>query len=127
VGYAVGHPDLIADLLAVKDSYPVDRCALAGATAALADQEHHRALVDGVRSERARLSARLEAAGWQLTPSQANFVFARPPGGDAVAVLARLRERRILVRHFAGEHADRVRITVGAPEENDRLLDALGI
>jgi histidinol-phosphate aminotransferase len=127
VGYAVGHPGLIADLLAVKDSYPVDRCALAGATAALADQEHHRALVAGVRGERARLSARLEAAGWQLTPSQANFVFARPPGGDAVAVLARLRERRILVRHFPGAHADRLRITVGAPEENDRLLDALGI
>ncbi len=127
VGYAVGHPDLIADLLAVKDSYPVDRCALAGATAALADHEHHRRLVDGVRAERARLSARLESAGWQLTPSEANFVFARPPGGDAVAVLARLRERRILVRHFAGGHADRLRITVGAPAENDRLLDALGI
>ncbi|HEX3605573.1 MAG TPA: histidinol-phosphate transaminase [Candidatus Dormibacteraeota bacterium] len=127
VGYAVGDPELIADLLAVKDSYPVDRCAIAGAAAALADQEHHRGLVEGVRSERSRLSERLAAAGWRVTPSEANFVFARPPGGDARSVLARLRERRILVRHFAGEHADRLRITVGAPAENDRLLDALGV
>jgi histidinol-phosphate aminotransferase len=127
VGYAVGHPELIADLNAVKDSYPVDRCAIAGAAAALADQDHHRSLVEGVRSERERLSQRLTAAGWRLTRSQANFVFGRPPGGDAVAVLGRLRERRILVRHFLGDHADRLRITVGAPEENDRLLDALAI
>ncbi|HEX3604286.1 MAG TPA: aminotransferase class I/II-fold pyridoxal phosphate-dependent enzyme [Candidatus Dormibacteraeota bacterium] len=108
-------------------SYPVDRCAIAGAAAALADEEHHRRIVDGVRGERARLSARLAAAGWDLTDSHANFVFARPPGGDAPGVLARLRERRILVRHFDGDHADRLRITVGAPGENDRLLDALGI
>ncbi|HVS44707.1 MAG TPA: histidinol-phosphate transaminase [Candidatus Dormibacteraeota bacterium] len=127
VGYAVGHPELIADLLAVKDSYPVDRCALAGAAAALADQEHHRRLVAGVRAERARLTARLVAAGWTLTPSEANFVFARPAGGEAPAVLARLREQRILVRHFTGEHADRLRITVGTPEQNDRLLAALGV
>lgn len=127
VGYALGDPELIADLMAVKDSYPVDRCALAGATAALADQDHHRRLVEGVRSERERLSLRLAAAGWRLTPSQANFVFARPPGGDATGVLRRLRERRILVRHFGGVHADHLRITVGAPEENERLLAALGI
>jgi histidinol-phosphate aminotransferase len=127
VGYAIGHPELIADLLAVKDSYPVDRCAIAGAAAALADQEHHRRLVEGVRGERARVAGRLVAAGWRLAPSEANFVFARPPGGDAPAILARLRERRILVRHFAGEHADRLRITIGSAEQNDRLLDALGI
>jgi histidinol-phosphate aminotransferase len=127
VGYAIGHPELVADLNAVKDSYPVDRCAIAGAAAALADQDHHRCLVDGVRSERERLSRRLTAAGWRLTRSEANFVFARPPGGDAAGVLRRLREQRILVRHFQGEHADRLRITVGSPEENDRLLDALAI
>jgi histidinol-phosphate aminotransferase len=127
VGYAVGHPELIADLLAVKDSYPIDRCAIAGAAAALADQEHHRRLVEGVRAERGRLSRWLADAGWQVTPSEANFVFARPPGGEAVAVLDRLREQRILVRHFAGDHADRLRITVGTPAENDRLLAGLGL
>jgi histidinol-phosphate aminotransferase len=126
VGYAVGAPELIADLCAVKDSYPVDRCALAGAAAALADQAHHRRIVDGVRAERERVSRRLAAAGWWLTPSEANFVFARPPGGAAEEVVQRLRDRRILVRHFAGAHRDRLRITVGTPEENDRLLGAIG-
>jgi histidinol-phosphate aminotransferase len=126
VGYAIGAPALIADLCAVKDSYPVDRCALAGAAAALADQAHHRRIVEGVRAERERVSRRLAAAGWELTRSQANFLFARPPGGDAEAQLRRLRERRILVRHFDGLHRDRLRITVGTPEENDRLLHAVG-
>lgn len=127
VGYAVGEASLIDDLAAVKDSYPVDRCAIAGARAALGDQAHHRAIVDLVRAERGRLTRRLTAAGWDVLPSQANFVLARPPAGDAARVAAGLRAERILVRHFAsGAHADRLRITVGAVGDTDRLLAALG-
>jgi histidinol-phosphate aminotransferase len=126
VGYALAAPALIADLEAVKDSYPVDRCAVAGAMAALSDEAHHRHIVDTVVAERERLTARLRASGWDVVPSHANFVFARPPSGDASAMARRLRESRILVRHFEGGHADRLRITVGAPQENDRLLAAAG-
>jgi histidinol-phosphate aminotransferase len=126
VGYAVGSPELIQDLAAVKDSYPVDRCAIAGALAALDDEEHHRAIVDVVRAERARLSERLRAAGWDVPSSHANFVFARPPDGDASAALHRLRDAKILVRHFTSL-PERLRITVGSAVENDRLLHALGI
>jgi histidinol-phosphate aminotransferase len=126
VGYAVGSQALIADLGAVKDSYPVDRCAIAGALAALQDDEHHRAIVDMVCSERERITKRLRSAGWDVVTSHANFVFARPPGGDAPAALHRLREAKILVRHF-GSLPDRLRISIGAPVENDRLLDALGV
>jgi histidinol-phosphate aminotransferase len=124
VGYAVGSTELIADLAAVKDSYPVDRCAIAGALAALDDEPHHRAIVDTVCIERDRVSARLRAAGWDVPASQANFVFARPPGGDALAVLHALRAAKILVRHFTAL-PDRLRISIGAPVENDRLLAAL--
>ena len=126
IGYAVGSDDLIADLEAVKDSYPVDRCAIAGARAALADTEHHRRIVEVVVSERTRLGARLRKAGWEVVPSQANFLFVRPPDGDAAGVQERLREQRILVRRFDAAHPDRLRITIGAPEDNDRLLAALG-
>lgn len=124
VGYAVGAPGLIADLLAVGESYPVDRCAIAGATAALEDRDHHRALVDAVRTERARLGDALRARGWSVPPSQANFLCAQPPeaAGD---VAARLRARRILVRSLRGGDGARLRITVGTAAENDALLDAL--
>jgi len=128
VGYALGHPDLIADVSAVIETYPVDRLALAAAGAALADQAHHARIVQMVVSEREPLAAALRGAGWDVIPSQANFVLGRPPGGDAAGVLTELRQQRILVRHFPdGDHSDRLRITVGTPEQNLALLVALGI
>jgi histidinol-phosphate aminotransferase len=128
VGYALGHPDLIADVAAVIEAYPVDRLALAAAGAALADQPHHARIVEMVVSERQRMIAALGGAGWDVVPSQANFLLGRPPGGDPADVAAELRHRRILVRHFPdGEHRDRLRISLGTPEQNTALLAALGI
>jgi histidinol-phosphate aminotransferase len=127
VGYAIGAPDVIADLLAVKDSYPVDRCALAGAQAALDDQGHHRRIVETVRTQRQRLAGALSATGWDVMPSGANFVFARPPAPlTAAGVAAELRSRRILVRHFDQPGLDdRLRITIGDEAAVDQLLRAL--
>jgi histidinol-phosphate aminotransferase len=127
VGYAVAAPELIDDLAAVKDSYPVDRLAIAAAVAALGDQRHHRRIVDTVVSERERLGQRFAAAGWEVGESQANFLLVRP-AGDAGAIAEELRLSGVLIRHFAtGAYADRLRISVGAPAENDRLLAALGV
>jgi histidinol-phosphate aminotransferase len=127
VGYAVGSPALVADLYAVKASYPVSRCSLAGATAALGDRPHHAQLVASVKDQRARLTARLSDSGWQLMPSNANFIFARPPAGDAAEVTEHLRSHRVLVRHFPADqrYSEWIRITVGTPGETDRLLTAL--
>jgi histidinol-phosphate aminotransferase len=127
VGYAIGSAELIADLYAVKDSYPVDRCAMAGAIAALEDEQHHQAIVAGVARQRARLSDALLELGWDVPPSGANFVFARPPDSTSAAEVAeRLRTQRILVRHFETARLDdRLRITVGSGADVDRLLAAL--
>ncbi|HEY7926616.1 MAG TPA: histidinol-phosphate transaminase [Candidatus Dormibacteraeota bacterium] len=125
VGYAVGAADLIDDLNAVAESYPVDRCAIAGARAALDDVVHHRALVDAVVDERHRLTAALNELGWQLTPSHANFVAGRPVGETAAAVAQRLRQRRVLVRCLGTAQTAILRITVGSVAENDALLAAL--
>lgn len=125
VGYAVGSPELIRDLVAVRDSYPVDRLALAAATAAVGDVAHHARIVATVLEQRARLTAALRADGWDVTESHANFIWARPPGGDAVGTQARLRAARILVRHFAGVDPHRLRISVGDASAVDRLLAAL--
>jgi len=127
VGYAVGAADLVADLESVKDSYPVDRCAIAGAIAALEDVEHHHRLVETVCVQRERVTAALRERGWDVLPSQANFVFARPPAPhSASAILDSLRTQRILVRHFATRGLEeRVRITMGDTTATDRLLAAL--
>jgi histidinol-phosphate aminotransferase len=127
VGYALGDRSLIADLNAVRDSYPVDRCAIAGAIAAVEDHAHHRLIVDTVLRERARTSDRLRALGWMVPPSHANFVFASPPPGiTAAAVANRLRDERILVRHFALPGLDgALRITVGDGAATDRLLASI--
>lgn len=127
IGYALGDPGVIDDLRAVSDSYAVDRCAIAGAVAALDDEAHHRRIVDTVVRERARLTQGLIDLGWDVPPSGANFVFAQPPSWTTAAqVAAYLREQRILVRHFIAPGVDdRLRITIGDPAAVDRLLAAV--
>ncbi len=129
VGAAFGHPDLIEALTRVKDSfnsYPLDRLAQAGATAAIEDEgwfEHTRGLIVASRD---RLEAGLCRLGLEVLPSAANFVFARHPDRAGSALQAALREASVLVRHFARPRiADYLRITVGTDAECDALLDAL--
>ena len=125
IGFALGDPGLITDLLSVKDSYNVDRLAIVAAVAAIQDDAHHKRIVDFVVAERAWLAEQLRAARFEVTPSAANFVFAKPPGKDAGAVAAALRERRILVRHYDREPiAGWFRITIGTRQQHERMLAA---
>jgi histidinol-phosphate aminotransferase len=127
IGFALGSPELIADLDAVKDSYNVDRLAIVAATAAIEDEEHHRRIVDHVVSERRWLELQLHELGFEHSASEANFVFVKPaPGNSADAVADALRERRILVRHYDRDPiAGWFRITVGTRHQHERLLAAL--
>jgi histidinol-phosphate aminotransferase len=127
VGYAVGSEPLIAALFKVKDSYNLDTVSQALAREAILDQAHMRANVARVCATRARLCARLTAAGMTVYPSQANFVWAEPGGMEARALFEALRRRGILVRYFPGARTERcVRITVGTDEQVDALLAAVG-
>ncbi len=74
---------------------------------------------------REALSASLQALGFEVLPSAANFVFARHPRHDAGQIASTLRER-VIVRHFKQARIDQfLRITIGSPEQNQALLDAL--
>ena len=127
IGLAFGHPDLLAEIVKVKDSYNVGRVAIAAGVAALADYEWMQQNVARILATRARLSANLAARGYEVLPSAANFVFARRSGEDQAPVQTRLRARGVLVRHFATPRlADGLRITVGTDAEVDRLLEELG-
>jgi histidinol-phosphate aminotransferase len=125
IGYALGHPDLIAALDVVKDSYNLDRLAIVAAVAAIEDRDYRRRLVEYVVEERDWLAESLDGAGFEVAPSAANFLFVRPPR-PAAAVYEALRERRILVRHYDREPiAGWFRVTVGTREQHEALLSAL--
>jgi histidinol-phosphate aminotransferase len=129
VGLAVGHPDLIEALERIKNSfnsYPLDRMAIAGAAAAFADREYFAQTCKAVIDSRETVVAGLQALGFEVLPSKANFVFARHPQHDAAKLAAKLREQGVIVRHFTQARiAQFLRITIGTPEQNQALLDGL--
>jgi histidinol-phosphate aminotransferase len=125
-GYAVGAAPLIAGLEKVKDSYNVDAISIELALAALGDQAWMQTHVAKIRSQREHLAAGLAELGFEVTPSEANFILARAPGGKAEDLYKALKARGILVRYWnLPRLADKLRITVGTPAENDALLSAL--
>ncbi len=129
VGFAIGQPELVEGLVRVKDSfnsYPLDRLALVGAAAAMADQAWFDETRQRVIASREKLAADLAALGFQVLPSAANFVFARHPGRDAAELAAALRSRSIIVRHFKAPRIDQfLRITVGTDTQCAALIEAL--
>jgi histidinol-phosphate aminotransferase len=125
-GYAIAQPELIAGLLKVKDSYNVDTIAIAAATAAIKDRSYFEENVEKVKRQRERLTEELRALNFEVPRSQANFVLARSNEGKAGEVYDKLVQRRIYVRYFDSPGLnDKLRITVGTKEQNDRLLGAL--
>ncbi|MBV6287161.1 histidinol-phosphate transaminase [Pseudomonas aegrilactucae] len=129
VGLAVGHPDLIEALERIKNSfnsYPLDRLAIVGAAAAFEDQAYFEQTCRQVIDSREQLVAQLTRRGFEVLPSAANFIFARHPDQDAAALAAKLREQGVIVRHFKQARiAQFLRISIGTPEQNQALLDAL--
>jgi histidinol-phosphate aminotransferase len=129
VGLAIGHEDLIEALQRIKNSfnsYPLDRVAIAGASAAFADRDYFEKTCAAVIQSRQQLTAGLQALGFTVLPSAANFVFASHPGRDAAQLAAELREQGVIVRHFKQARiAQYLRISVGSAEQIDALLKAL--
>ncbi|HAQ89116.1 MAG TPA: histidinol-phosphate transaminase [Pseudomonas sp.] len=129
VGLAVGNPDLIEALERIKNSfnsYPLDRIAIAGAAAAFEDRAYFEQTCQRVIASRDAVTLAMQSLGFEVLPSAANFIFARHPERDAAALAAGLREHGVIVRHFKLGRIDQfLRISVGAPEQNQALLDAL--
>lgn len=129
VGFAVGQAELIEGLRRVKDSfnsYPLDRLAIAGATAAIEDREWFERTRQAVIRSRTALTRDLEDLGFAVLPSAANFIFARHPGHDAAALALALRQRGIIVRHFRQPRIEQfLRITIGTDEQCEILVKAL--
>ncbi|MBP5286171.1 MAG: aminotransferase class I/II-fold pyridoxal phosphate-dependent enzyme [Kiritimatiellae bacterium] len=126
LGYCVGPEDLIAAMYKVKDSYNVDAVAQAVALAAVKDQAWMKRNVAKIVKTRERFAAELERRGWDVMPSEANFVFAKPAHRKAAKLFDDLRGRHIYVRYFRGpKTGDRLRVTIGTDREMKKLLKAI--
>ena len=129
IGYAIGNSILIEALERIKNSfnsYPLDRLAIAGATAAMDDKAYLEKTRKAVMESRVRLVSALELLGFEIPPSAANFIFACHPRHDAAKLAAELRQRKIIVRHFKLPRIDQhLRISIGTDAQCDRLITAL--
>jgi histidinol-phosphate aminotransferase len=118
IGYAVGPPDLITALDKVYVPFTVSSLAQTAAIASLAAADELLARTDALVAERARVGGALRDAGFTLPPTQANFVWL-PLGPRTVDFVKQAADARIVVRPYG---TDGVRVTIGAPDENDALL-----
>lgn len=130
VGLAMGQAPLMEALERIKNSfnsYPLDRLALAGATAAFEDRAYLDETCRQVIESREALVDELLARGFEVLPSAANFIFARHVQKGGAVLAAGLREHGVIVRHFSRPEriADFLRITIGTPAQNQALITAL--
>lgn len=132
VGYALGSPELIEALIRVKDSfnsYPIDRFASAGAIAAMQDTAYFEKTCSQVIATREKLIKDLLALDFEVLPSGANFIFAKHKTHGGAELSAKLREHKIIVRHFKSPNriASYLRITIGTDVQSETLLSALSV
>jgi histidinol-phosphate aminotransferase len=125
VGFAVAAPALVAVMERVRESFNVNALGLAAAEAALADEAHLHASVRGNAAQRTALAQSLRARGWQVSPSQTNFLLVEF-GHQAGRIEAGLVARGVVLRPMGGYGlGECLRITVGTEAENARLLAML--
>lgn len=124
LGYCIGPADLIDAMYKVKDSYNLDGVTQALALAALNDLDWMRTNAEKIKATRARVAAVLKSRGWTMPESKTNFLFTRPPKGNAGEIFNALRAKNIFVRYFKST-PEYIRITIGTDAEMDRLLAEL--
>lgn len=133
VGFAVGNADLIEALERVKNSfnaYPLDRAAIAGGAAAMADKSHFENCCNKIIATRERVAEALTTLGFDVLPSKANFVFAQPDQSKidktAESLYLDLKSKGVLVRYFNKPRINNyLRITIGTDDEMNVLLESL--
>ncbi len=130
VGYAIAAPEIAELLERIRNPFCISRVAEAAALAALEELEHFRSTGREIVRERERLRRALgEIEGLQVFPSEANFLLIRLLGAKGGEVYRKLLERGIIVRNVSGMpglRGEYLRVSVGTPEENRRLVEALG-
>ena len=128
VGYLVCKNQQIMDkLYAIKDSYNQDRIAITLASKAIEDSTYYTGKQNEIKKQRNFLMEQLNSYSFQVIPSQANYILVKPPANiSGEDLYLRLKQEKILVRHFKDPaYADHIRISIGSPPENQKLLEKL--
>jgi histidinol-phosphate aminotransferase len=130
IGYAVGNPKLIEVLESIRAPFNVNRIAQVAAVAALSEKAYMYRVVNAVRKARTYLRRELSKLGLRVLPSNANFLMAdvTPFGTDATKLCDYLAREGVLIReltNFKGAGPRWVRISVGKPEQNEKLVNAI--
>lgn len=131
-GFSIADPELTDGMQKVKDSYNCDTLSTAAATAAIRDQDWMLENRRKILETRGRLSSALPDFGFDVSPSEANFVWTTHQTGHHRQIYEGLKDKRILVRFMKFPSAssddanfEGIRITVGTDGEIDQLLSAL--
>jgi histidinol-phosphate aminotransferase len=125
IGYAIAAAEVGEAIDVVREPFNTNLIGQAAALAALADHGHVKRTLDLNRSEKARLEKALAARGYTFLPSLANFLCV-DVGQEGAEVFRRLLTRGVIVRPLRPYGLSSfVRISVGTPDENDSLLEAL--
>ena len=129
LGLGFGNEKLIADLQTIRYStnpYNVNRMTEGAGIAALEEDAYFKANAQTIIQTREYTKAELEALGFFVLDSKANFLFAESKKIQGGELYEKLKDRGILVRHFTGERISNFnRITVGTKEEMDVLLEEI--
>ena len=129
LGFAIAQQGLIDDLMRIKFStnpYDINRMTQACGAAAIADNAYYMDNCRKIEATREETTARLQAMGFTVIPSKANFIFAKSDRIDGGALYMELKRRGVLVRHFTAERIrDYNRITIGTPEQMDVLIEQI--
>jgi histidinol-phosphate aminotransferase len=125
LGLLFASAPIVAALMKVKDSYNVNAISQALGVAALEDRAYHEGCVRRTLDQRARLEGAISALGLSWPEAAANFLLVEI-GERAEAVYETLKQEGLLVRWWrVPELRTKIRISVGNPEDNDRLIAAL--
>ncbi|KAA5544687.1 histidinol-phosphate transaminase [Roseiconus nitratireducens] len=122
-GFLVAQPSLIAKLANIKDSYNCDYLATIAATAAISAQDWLADVIAKIKATRSRTESRLREMGFDVTPSQANFVWCTHPSGRHEQLHEYLKKNQILVRYMNfPDWGDGIRISIGTDEQTEACM-----
>ena len=130
LGFGVACKDLVRDLNTIRNStnpYNINAVTMAAGIGVLDDEEYTQKNCQAVIANREYTIDRLEAMGFTLTDSTANFIFMKHPTIDGGAIYEEMKRRGVLIRHFTKERiAQYNRVTIGSREQMETFIDVLG-
>lgn len=131
LGVAFGDAHLIEGLQRVKNSfnsYPIDALAQAAGMASINDESYYQRTIQSIVQTRQFTIEQLQQRHFEILPSAANFVFAKPPGGCAAELFTKLNKAGVLVRYWSKPRLQEwLRITIGTHDEIQRLLRCIDV